>query len=126
MRTRAFTLAELLFAMALLALIALFLMAAIARSQYRASDVECISRLRQIGTAMAFFANDHRMQIPGRMYNGEFNSNGERLSPQWYRRLGRGGYLKLGDSPSCYCPPFPTHRADGFAGGPAVESGGPF
>ncbi|HWL51038.1 MAG TPA: prepilin-type N-terminal cleavage/methylation domain-containing protein [Chthoniobacteraceae bacterium] len=111
MKTRAFSLIEFLVAVALISLIAVFLAGAMARVQRRAQDVECISRLRQLGAAMSLFANDHRQQIPGRLYEAEWQSGGEPLYPQWYRRLGRGGYLatvtKYGDSLACYCPAFP-------------------
>ena len=64
MRTRAFTLVDLLVAIALVAILAGMLLPALARD--RAGRIACVSNLRQAGLAMSLHRDDHGGFFPDR------------------------------------------------------------
>lgn len=57
---RAFTLVELLVVVAVLALLLAILMPALRGARVQAQRVQCLSNLRQLGTALQMYAADHR------------------------------------------------------------------
>lgn len=66
-KTHSFTLVELLLVIAIIAILAGLLMPALGRARESAKSISCVNNEKQIGTAMAFYANDFNdYQIPGR------------------------------------------------------------
>lgn len=61
---RAFTLIELLIVILIIALLAGLLMAVFSRDRAKARQVECLSNLRQLGSASLFYAQDFDEHLP--------------------------------------------------------------
>ena len=62
---RAFTLVELLLVLGIIAILAALIIPAFMRTRERANAAVCVSNLRQIGTGIANYANDHNQFLPG-------------------------------------------------------------
>jgi prepilin-type N-terminal cleavage/methylation domain-containing protein len=61
---RAFTLVEMLVVIAIIAILAALLLPTLAGGKKRAQRIQCISNLKQIGTAFQIFAHDHQDKFP--------------------------------------------------------------
>jgi prepilin-type N-terminal cleavage/methylation domain-containing protein/prepilin-type processing-associated H-X9-DG protein len=78
-RTRAFTLMELLVAMAIIALLAALLLTTLNRARASAQAIACRNNLKQWGVATHLFASDHEDFLPK---NG--SSGGNSTAEGWY------------------------------------------
>jgi prepilin-type N-terminal cleavage/methylation domain-containing protein/prepilin-type processing-associated H-X9-DG protein len=106
---RGFTLVELLVVIGLIALLIGMLMPSLTRVREYARTVQCASQLRQIGTAVYSYANNHRGWTPAwsnwHVAGGD-GTGEDSPGPGWTERLERD--LGAGPlSPIYNCPSFP-------------------
>jgi prepilin-type N-terminal cleavage/methylation domain-containing protein/prepilin-type processing-associated H-X9-DG protein len=64
LRWRAFTLIELLVVIAIIAILAAMLLPALAAAKARAYKTQCMSNMKQLGTAITLFTGDHTEMFP--------------------------------------------------------------
>ncbi len=74
---RAFTLIELLVVIAIIAILAALLLPVLTRMQETANSTKCLVNLRQIGTGITSYANDHDGSLPGPLAIAQFPLYGE-------------------------------------------------
>jgi len=67
---RAFTLVELLVVIAILGILAALLLPALSRSKAEGYQAQCVSNLKQLGTAIQLYADDHDDRLPGPLWQG--------------------------------------------------------
>lgn len=67
----AFTLVEVLTVIAIIGVLTSILVITIGRARDSARSTQCLSNLRQIGTAIQLYANDNRGILPGPLYGGQ-------------------------------------------------------
>src|SRR5688500_17677966 len=65
----AFTLVELLVVIGIIAVLVGILMPALARAREQARGTQCLSNMRQIGTCLNMFVNEHRGYLPKAWFN---------------------------------------------------------
>jgi prepilin-type N-terminal cleavage/methylation domain-containing protein len=86
MRTRGFTLVELLVIIAIVALLAAILFPVFAKAKSKAYAATCASNLKQIGAALAIYSSDWNDDLPsgrdGRKGYGDEADNGPRVADQ--------------------------------------------
>src|SRR5437899_4465227 len=85
-RCHGFTLIELLVVIAIIAILSGLLWPALARAKQKATQVGCLSNLKQVGMALQLYLDDHDDALPGPCYSGarasyDVNSSTELI---WY------------------------------------------
>src|SRR5262245_6719416 len=79
-RRQAFTLVELLVVIGIIAVLIGILLPALNKARESARQVQCLSNMRQLSTAIVMFANDHKGQMPG-CSSTRINENGTVVAP---------------------------------------------
>jgi prepilin-type N-terminal cleavage/methylation domain-containing protein len=104
-RAGGFTLVEMLVVVAIIAALAAILMPSVARAREMARRVQCLSNLRQLGTAWVAFASDHDGQLVSGITGGTaWVDNGNRDAD-----IVRGQLYKYVPDPEVYrCPSDPN------------------
>ncbi len=105
-RLRAFTLIELLAAIAVIGILASLLIVATGRASKSTEKVECASNLRQILMGMQSFANEHNGGILRWIEQDDRAANANiRYDTYWYSKLVTGGYMPSPDESEVWkCP----------------------
>lgn len=95
MKTRGFTLVELLVVIGIIALLMGILLPVLGKARQQAAATKCLNNLRQFGSGWQMYADANKgIVAPGRLpkYDGEDSTygmaDGEQYRPRWYELLG--------------------------------------
>jgi prepilin-type N-terminal cleavage/methylation domain-containing protein len=107
---RAFTLLELLVVIAIIAILAALLLPALSAAKRKAQSINCVSQLKQIGTALALYVVDHQEQLPTALSFGVAPNDlaaSAALVDRTYIFGGVARALELGNPKVFWCPAGP-------------------
>ena len=100
MKTKNFTLVELLVVISIIAILASLLLPALNKAKQSAQKINCVSNLKNLNGVMMYYAADYKEWIPCYYYAADGT---------WYAVLTRSGYLDKGrDYKWLFCPSFVT------------------
>ncbi len=93
-RRRGFTLIELLVVIAIIAILAAILFPVFAQAREKGRQTQCVSNMKQIGTALMMYTQDYDETYPfGYQYHGTYNASGACTASnhllEWWQDLAR-------------------------------------
>lgn len=101
---RNFTLIELLFVIAIIAILASLLLPALNRARDKAKSIACASNLKQIGCAVIMYSNDNDARVPGWMQSSTVSTDTCRWASVLLSYAGSGNLWICPASPDAGSP----------------------